>query len=130
MPVLIFLGKSEAGKLLTDRLLCCIITLFAYTLNQPYVNVPSTHNDCVHWLLIHQELFTHGGCKDSPPEKPLIKKTHEQMLIELPKLFPFFIYLCSVLILIKLTQSESEHGEILVVVNRDWDFKLSICCRC
>lgn len=67
-----------------------IITLFIHTLNQPYVDVPNIRNDCVRWLRIHQELFTHGGCEDSPSERPLIKKAHEQMLIEPPELFPFF----------------------------------------
>lgn len=88
VTVLMILGKSKAEALLTDRLLYCIITLFTHTLNQPYVRVPN-----IHFLLIHQELCIHSGCKDSPSERPLIKKSHEQVLIELPKLFLFlFIY--------------------------------------
>lgn len=71
--------------------------------------------------------------KHSLSERPWLKR-HEQILIDLQNIFSFFlnifIHLCSPLILIKLTQSESGHREILVIANWGWDFKLNICWRC
>lgn len=92
VPVLMILGKSKAEALLTDRVLYCIITHFTHTLNQPYVSVPN-----IHFLLIHQELCIYSGCKDNPSERPLIKKSHEQVLIELPKPFSsFYLFMLSI----------------------------------
>lgn len=39
VPVII-LGKSKSGKILTDKLLYCIINPFTHTLNQSCVNIP------------------------------------------------------------------------------------------